>query len=256
MSEFHLLIDAAIRHLETLQESGARSVPVSRTTLAELASVSSPNRNAAANATPTRTPATRDAAKPMTGTAPSPTGAGTKSVPGAVAARWSQALKPTAPPPPRTSETPFGTPPATPAVTADASAKTAAMDALRARALTCTKCPHLASSRKTVVVGVGDPAARLMLVGEAPGAEEDRRGEPFVGAAGELLTKILGAMNLGRNQVFIANVLKCRPDTPGQPTGNRKPTPDEMATCLPWPGTRESAVMTSTSGWVRDVESW
>jgi uracil-DNA glycosylase family 4 len=85
-----------------------------------------------------------------------------------------------------------------------------------------------------VVVGVGDPSARILFVGEAPGADEDLRGEPFVGKAGELLTKIIVAMGLSRDSVFIANILKCRPDTPGQTSGNRKPKPEEMATCFPW----------------------
>ena len=73
-----------------------------------------------------------------------------------------------------------------------------------------------------------------MFVGEAPGADEDAQGEPFVGAAGKLLTKIIETMGLSRDSVFIANILKCRPDTPGRSTGNRQPTPDEMATCVPW----------------------
>ncbi len=73
-----------------------------------------------------------------------------------------------------------------------------------------------------------------MFVGEAPGAEEDLQGEPFVGAAGQLLTKIIGAMGFTREDVFIANVLKCRPDMPPGVAGNRRPTPDEMATCLPY----------------------
>lgn len=233
MSEFHLLIDAAIRHLELLQESGVRSVPVSRKTLAELTSVPSSDRSAG-GASPVRTSVPRDTVRPAMNAPAAPPGAGSRPVPGAVAARWSQALKPAAPAAPRRSDVPAAPAPASPAVTLDAGAKASAMETLRSRAQSCTKCPHLASTRKSVVVGVGDPTARLMFVGEAPGAEEDRRGEPFVGAAGELLTKILGAMNLSRNQVFIANVLKCRPDTPGQPTGNRKPTPAEMATCLPW----------------------
>lgn len=108
------------------------------------------------------------------------------------------------------------------------------MAELRARVLACAKCPNLVSSRNSVVFGVGDIHARLMFVGEAPGADEDARGEPFVGKAGELLTKIIIAMGLSREQVFIANILKCRPDTPGQSAGNRKPTPAEMATCIPW----------------------
>lgn len=110
----------------------------------------------------------------------------------------------------------------------------AAFLALRNRALACTRCPHLASSRKNVVFGVGTPDARLLFVGEAPGADEDEQGEPFVGKAGQLLTKIIQAMGLDRNHVYIANILKCRPDTPGQSAGNRKPTSEEMATCIPF----------------------
>jgi uracil-DNA glycosylase family 4 len=105
---------------------------------------------------------------------------------------------------------------------------------LRERALVCVKCPHLASSRKNVVFGVGSIDAQLMFVGEAPGADEDELGEPFVGAAGQLLTKIISATGLSRADVYIANILKCRPDTPGQSYGNRKPTPEEMATCIPY----------------------
>ena len=108
------------------------------------------------------------------------------------------------------------------------------MQALRARALGCRKCEHLARSRKQVVFGVGDIHSPLMFVGEAPGADEDARGEPFVGAAGQLLTKIIQTMGLSRGSVYIANILKCRPDTPGQSSGNRKPTPAEMVTCLPY----------------------
>jgi hypothetical protein len=93
-----------------------------------------------------------------------------------------------------------------------------------ARASVCVKCPHLVKSRKNVVFGVGDIHAQLMFVGEAPGADEDAQGEPFVGAAGQLLTRIIKTMGLSRETVYIANILKCRPDTPGQSSGNRKPT--------------------------------
>jgi DNA polymerase len=113
-------------------------------------------------------------------------------------------------------------------------AKSAAFADLRRRALACAKCPHLASSRKNVVFGVGDTGARLMFVGEAPGADEDLQGEPFVGKAGQLLTKIIQTMGLTRDSVYIANILKCRPDTPGQIAGNRKPTSEEMQTCIPY----------------------
>ena len=81
---------------------------------------------------------------------------------------------------------------------------------------------------------MGDPEAKLMFVGEAPGAEEDKQGEPFVGLAGKLLTKMITAMELTREQVYIANVLKCRPDMPANTSGNRKPTRTEMDTCLPY----------------------
>jgi DNA polymerase len=85
-----------------------------------------------------------------------------------------------------------------------------------------------------VVFGVGNPAAELMFVGEAPGADEDRQGEPFVGRAGQLLTRIIQAMGLTRETVYIANVLKCRPNTPPGSRGNRAPTPEEMETCKPY----------------------
>jgi len=112
--------------------------------------------------------------------------------------------------------------------------KAAAFTALRERALACVKCPHLATSRTTVVFGVGSIDAQLMFVGEAPGADEDEQGEPFVGRAGQLLTKIILATGLSRSDVYIANILKCRPDTPGQSAGNRPPTPEERATCIPY----------------------
>jgi len=110
----------------------------------------------------------------------------------------------------------------------------AAFAALREQVLACVKCPHLVSSRRTVVFGVGNPNADLMFVGEAPGADEDEQGEPFVGKAGQLLTRIIETMGLSREKVYIGNILKCRPDTPGQSAGNRKPTGEEMQTCIPW----------------------
>ncbi len=112
--------------------------------------------------------------------------------------------------------------------------KQTAFTELKNRAMVCVKCPNLAASRKNVVFGVGDIESPLMFVGEAPGADEDEQGEPFVGKAGELLTRIIQTMGFSRETVYIANVLKCRPDTPGQAYGNRKPTVDEMKTCLPY----------------------
>lgn len=106
--------------------------------------------------------------------------------------------------------------------------------AIQKVALSCQKCAHLARTRTQVVFGVGSSEAEIMFVGEAPGADEDLEGEPFVGMAGKLLTKMIEAMGLSRDEVYIANVLKCRPDMPAGSSGNRKPTPSEMATCLPY----------------------
>jgi len=89
----------------------------------------------------------------------------------------------------------------------------------------CTQCAELASTRTQTVPGVGDPKTRLCFMGEAPGADEDRQGEPFVGAAGQLLNKIIEACTLRREQVYILNALKCRPP------GNRTPAPDEISNC-------------------------
>jgi len=105
---------------------------------------------------------------------------------------------------------------------------------VRARVAVCTLCPHLATSRTQIVFGTGNPDAELMFIGEAPGADEDARGEPFVGRAGQLLTKIIETMGFARGDVYIANVLKSRPDMPAGAPGNRPPTPQEMQNCLPF----------------------
>jgi DNA polymerase len=91
----------------------------------------------------------------------------------------------------------------------------------------CTRC-KLHTGRKQIVFGVGDPNAWLVFVGEAPGADEDEQGEPFVGRAGQLLTRIIEAMKLTREQVYICNIIKCRPPQ------NRNPEPDETASCEPF----------------------
>ena len=105
---------------------------------------------------------------------------------------------------------------------------------LSERVSVCTRCPHLASTRTQTVFGVGNPAADLMFIGEAPGADEDAQGEPFVGRAGQLLTRIIETMGFSRGDVYIANILKCRPDMPRGSFGNRAPTPVEMQTCRPY----------------------
>lgn len=96
---------------------------------------------------------------------------------------------------------------------------------LSAEVAGCTACEELCSKRTQTVFGVGNPAARLCFLGEAPGADEDRMGEPFVGKAGQLLTKIIEAMSLTRDDVYILNILKCRPP------GNRNPDPKEVDNC-------------------------
>jgi uracil-DNA glycosylase family 4 len=105
---------------------------------------------------------------------------------------------------------------------------------IRERVRICTKCSHLACSRTQTVFGVGNPDAELMFIGEAPGVDEDKQGEPFVGRAGQLLTRIIETMGFAREEVYIANILKCRPDTLPGSFGNRPPTPIEMQTCRPY----------------------
>jgi len=192
---FEELIDAALGHLQELKGEGKRFVVVSAEKLAELKRPSSG----------------------VVSTSPAP--------------RLSTAS--TANVAPRNESIVRG-PVESIAETVPSPAKVQAMAELRERAMQCVKCPHLASSRKNVVFGVGKVDAQIMFVGEAPGADEDQQGEPFVGKAGQLLTKIIQAMGLRRDQVYIANILKCRPDTPGQSAGNRKPTPEEMQTCIPY----------------------
>ena len=99
------------------------------------------------------------------------------------------------------------------------------LEKMRIFALNCRRCP-LAATRTNVVFGEGDPHAKLMFIGEGPGADEDRLGRPFVGKAGQLLDRMIAAMQFKREEVYIANVVKCRPP------GNRVPTPDEAARCI------------------------
>jgi uracil-DNA glycosylase family 4 len=106
-----------------------------------------------------------------------------------------------------------------------AAERPALLEVIRREVAGCTRCAELAATRTQTVFGVGNPSARLVFVGEAPGADEDRQGEPFVGRAGQLLTKIIEACRMRREDVYIANVLKCRPPD------NRTPAPDEVTNC-------------------------
>lgn len=101
------------------------------------------------------------------------------------------------------------------------------LEEIRAELESCHRC-ELCKGRRNLVFGVGDPHARVVFVGEAPGREEDEKGEPFVGEAGRLLDRILFAMGLRREEVYICNVIKCRPP------GNRDPLPEEIAACEPY----------------------
>jgi DNA polymerase len=104
----------------------------------------------------------------------------------------------------------------------------ASWDDLERAALACTKCPLATAGRTQVVFGVGSRDADLVFVGEGPGAEEDKQGIPFVGRAGQLLTKLIEGIGMSRDDVYIANVVKCRPP------GNRDPQPEEIETCRPY----------------------
>ncbi len=102
------------------------------------------------------------------------------------------------------------------------------LEDIRAELEACDGCPLCRGGRRKVVFGVGNPHARLMFIGEAPGEEEDRQGEPFVGAAGRRLNQWIGRIGLSRSDVYIANIVKCRPP------GNRAPLPEEARACLPY----------------------
>jgi uracil-DNA glycosylase len=197
---FKDLLEATIQHVELLRDNGERSIRASPSCLAALSATRS--QSVSEGSTARATPRTEGHESPdrlrQEHTHTSVT-----------RLRWD-----------------------TPAI--DSTAKLQSFQHLHEKVQACMKCPHLASSRMNVVFGTGSIDSDILFVGEAPGAEEDRLGEPFVGKAGELLTKIIQAMGLSREKVYIANVLKCRPDTPGQLSGNRKPDPTEMATCLPY----------------------
>jgi uracil-DNA glycosylase family 4 len=124
------------------------------------------------------------------------------------------------------SESLFGQSTAAP-ISSEPWAAASSLEALHAQICECAKCP-LGETRTKFVFGVGNPKATFMLIGEAPGADEDAQGEPFVGRAGQLLNKILEAIHFRREDVYIANILKCRPPN------NRKPLPEEVDLCLPY----------------------
>ncbi len=205
---FDILLRATIDHLEDLKNHGSKFVAATPATIAALSTRK-------ATMTPARPAA---ASTPSTAAAPS----------------FSNNKFPIQSPAPMPKAAPVAIADSTPIVVTPTGNKAADISALRDRALVCIKCPNLANSRKNVVWGVGDINSPIMFIGEAPGADEDEQGEPFVGRAGQLLSKIIEAMGFTRDTVYIANILKCRPDTPGQSAGNRPPTPEEIQRCLPY----------------------
>ncbi len=118
--------------------------------------------------------------------------------------------------------------PALPVLSSDVSDHAAALRAIQDELDNCTRCPLASQGRHTIVFGDGDPEARLMFIGEGPGADEDAQGLPFVGRAGQLLNNMIAAMGLKRSDVYIANIVKCRPPQ------NRVPEPEEANTCTPF----------------------
>ena len=191
---YRQLLDATLQHVEGLKARGVRHLAVTPETLRALARA--PSAAPKVSAAPL---------KPL-GQVRSPA---TKSVP--------------------MQEIPLAA-----AVARSPAEKVAAYAALRERALACVRCPQLAASRQQVVFGAGSLEASILFVGEAPGAEEETQGEPFVGEAGQLFAKILQAAGLSRAEVYITTLLKCRPAMPGSSADNRKPTPEETAACLPY----------------------
>jgi len=202
-------IHIAIRQrLESLRRAGVRQIPkLPVSTIANAPSIAKPPSEPVA---PSPLPASRKAGSAVGVTAPTPADA--TRVP-TTAAR---------PAVPAVSAVPAIEMPAEPVAL---ESPLVALDRVRREVVHCTLCHELATTRTQTVFGTGNPHARLCFLGEAPGADEDRQGEPFVGAAGQLLNKIIEACTLKREDVYILNVLKCRPPQ------NRTPLPEETANC-------------------------
>ena len=211
-----------LERLEDLQRAGVEHLPKPRATARQEAVAEVADEAAAAGvasmATAAPAPPGSASAAPALTTPASPAPA-----PAAAAPMTHEEVKPV---PRKTGWMPLGSGSLFDADDAPRDVSDAATLAVLAKEVTgCTRCDELASTRTQTVFGVGDPRARLCFLGEAPGADEDRLGEPFVGRAGQLLTKIIEACGLRREDVYIGNILKCRPP------GNRNPSPTEAANC-------------------------
>ncbi len=230
--ERRALIRSVRQRINALQRSGIGSIPLANwpPVLASPRVSAAPSRSRSPVTQPLTTAPTRrpelitpspvsvaPAPAPMI-RLPEPPARPVESVP-------SRVDRPAGPPPVAASL--FGEPALAPIV--PAGERAACLSTLAGEVAVCTRCAELAATRIQTVFGEGSPAARLMFVGEAPGADEDQTGRPFVGKAGALLTDMITkGMGLERSEVFIANVLKSRPPE------NRKPTPDEIKNCLPY----------------------
>jgi uracil-DNA glycosylase len=206
-------LNALTDELKRLKSTGVTSVSVSAESLAALRKAVGA-RSVVSTATPAKAPATPSPA-PVRISAPAP----------APVAAAKPVVVESKLPPPSSFMLPSGD-------------KAARWDWLRNHVVTHPVCLANVRAGKKAVLGVGSPDAKIMFVGEAPGAEEEVRGEPFVGPAGQLLTKMIGAMGLKREEVYIGNIMNWRPQLPTEDgreqTGNREPTPEEMAFCLPF----------------------
>ncbi len=206
-------LTALTDELKRLKTTGVTAVSVSAESLAALRKAVG-SRQTVAPAVPTKAPATALASAPVYATASAPIAPAPK--PAAAVSML---------PPPPTFTLPDGD-------------KATRWEWLRNHVVTHPVCIANVRAGKKVVLGVGSLDAKIMFVGEAPGAEEEVRGEPFVGPAGQLLTKMIQGMGLKREEVYIGNIMNWRPQLPtpegGEQVGNREPTPEEMAFCLPF----------------------
>lgn len=216
-------LEVLLDTLLALKEEGVERVAVDDASLAALREVALKDADVPAPA-PAPKAAPRRAAAPVSGAAaPRPSFPARERVPAAPVFEDAPAPKPAAPafpPPPKIAVPESGT---------KAEKLAAVAERMRADAV-CNKHLHRG---KHLVFGVGDPDSPVFFCGEAPGAEEETRGEPFVGPAGQLLDKIIAATGLSRERVYIGNIMKWRPELPTL-VGNRPPTPEEMAYCLPY----------------------
>ncbi|MEQ8791056.1 MAG: uracil-DNA glycosylase [Pirellulaceae bacterium] len=197
---------AVVQRLESLRRAGV-------TDLRRVAPVAAAPAEAVAKAQAELTPDRHAAALPISPPAEAPARRS--------AAESASSVEPT--PPPLETARPLSPPDSMPPQSH--AARCTALAALQGRVSACTRCTELAQTRTQTVFGVGNPQARLVFLGEAPGADEDRQGEPFVGRAGKLLNDIINACTFRREDVYILNILKCRPP------GNRNPSPQEADNC-------------------------